>query len=119
MNGFSSQERRKASLIIFANLLDAFKILLDIMATEHIKFGSEYAKVIASVQPFDVSLSLLTGLFVQLSANLITHKDPTSLFDETPLDTATGAAMKDLWQDSGVQSAISWSRNLPFYDNML
>lgn len=45
MNGFTDEERRQAGLTIFANLLDAFRILLGIMATEHIKFGSESAKV--------------------------------------------------------------------------
>ncbi|OQE28633.1 hypothetical protein PENSTE_c003G05164 [Penicillium steckii] len=97
MNGFTDEERRQAGLTIFANLLDAFRILLGIMATEHIKFGSESAK---------------------LSADLITQKVPESLH-EVQLDTATGAAMKNLWQDSGVQVAVSWSRSLPFHDNLI
>ncbi|KAJ5267265.1 hypothetical protein N7478_010073 [Penicillium angulare] len=50
------------------------------MATEHINFGSESAKV---------------------SAVIITQKVPESLLDEVPLDTATGAAIRNLWQDSG------------------
>lgn len=98
MNGFTCEERRQAGLTIIANLLDAFKILLDIMAAEHIKFGSESAK---------------------LSASLITQKVPESLLDESPLDMATSVAMKKLWQDSGVQVAVSWSRSLPFHDNMI
>lgn len=40
-------------LIISANLLDAFRILLDIMATENIEFTTESAKVVPSfVVPF-------------------------------------------------------------------
>lgn len=46
MNGFSTHERRQAGLIIFASLLDAFQILLDIMATENIEFTTESAKVV-------------------------------------------------------------------------
>ncbi|KAJ5600687.1 hypothetical protein VI817_001815 [Penicillium citrinum] len=98
MNGFSTHERRQAGLIIFANLLDAFQILLDIMATENIEFTTESAKS---------------------SAELITKKEPESLLDRLPLDTAIGDAMKDLWQDSGVQIAIRLSRSLPFHDTML
>ena len=53
MNGFSTHERRQAGLIIFANLLDAFQILLDIMATENIEFTTESAKVVANFRrPF-------------------------------------------------------------------
>lgn len=48
MNGFSTHERRQAGLIIFASLLDAFQILLDIMATENIEFTTESAKVVPS-----------------------------------------------------------------------
>ena len=52
-NRFSIQERRQVGLIISANLLDAFRILLDIMATENIEFTTESAKVVPSfVVPF-------------------------------------------------------------------
>lgn len=45
MNGFSDDERRQSRTTILANLLDAFKILLDIMAIEQLDFGSERVKV--------------------------------------------------------------------------
>lgn len=50
---------------------------------------------------------------------MITKKEPESLLDKLPLDAAIGDAMKDLWQDSGVQIAIQLSRSLPFHDTML
>lgn len=50
-NGFSEDERRQTRAIIFANLLTAFKALLDIMATEHIAFSTESAKVARPMKP--------------------------------------------------------------------
>ncbi|CAI7651470.1 unnamed protein product, partial [Penicillium pancosmium] len=52
-----------------------------------------------------------------LSAGLIT-KEPKSLLDELSLETAVGDAIKDPWEDSGVQEAVSWSCSLPSHDNM-
>lgn len=48
MNGFSDDERRQTRMTILANLLDAFKILLDIMGIERLHFGSERVKVASS-----------------------------------------------------------------------
>jgi hypothetical protein len=45
MDEFSGQELRQTGLPIFTNLLDAFRILLNIMPKEDMKFDSESAKV--------------------------------------------------------------------------
>ncbi|KAJ5568988.1 hypothetical protein N7450_011474 [Penicillium hetheringtonii] len=98
VNGFSDDERRQTRATILANLLDAFKILLDIMATERLDFGCERAKQ---------------------SAALLAIMEPEILLIRIPLDTPFFTAMKSLWQDPGVKVAVSISRSLPFHDNLL
>ncbi|KAK5790596.1 hypothetical protein VI817_007883 [Penicillium citrinum] len=91
-------ESGKSTILKQMRLLYKNGILLDIMATEHIKFGSESAK---------------------FSAGLIKQKVPESLHDEVPLEGATRVAIKNLWQDPGVQVAVSRSRSLPFHENLI
>ncbi|OQE23808.1 hypothetical protein PENSTE_c008G03995 [Penicillium steckii] len=98
MNGFSDDERRQSRTTILANLLDAFKILLDIMAIEQLDFGSERVKK---------------------SADLLAMTESEILMVRNSHDTSIFTAMKSLWQDPGVKVAVSMSRCLPFHDNML
>ena len=46
-------------------------------------------------------------------------QEPESLLDKLPLDAAVGDAIKDFWQDSGVQVAVWLSQSLPFHGTML
>ncbi|KAJ5292143.1 hypothetical protein N7478_001394 [Penicillium angulare] len=83
------RERRQTRATILANLLDAFKILLDIVATERLDSGCERAKQ---------------------SADLLAIMEPKILFIWNPHDASIFTEMKTLWQDPGVEVAVSISR---------
>lgn len=50
-DGISEDERRQMRTVIFANLITAFKDLLNAMATENIAFDTESAKVVSPLKP--------------------------------------------------------------------
>jgi guanine nucleotide-binding protein subunit alpha len=44
--GFPEEERHQTRAVIYSNIVIAFKVLLDIMNSEHIKFDSDDTKVL-------------------------------------------------------------------------
>ena len=56
-NGFSLAERKENRAVIYSNMVVAFNVLLDIMATEEIEFGEEKTKVCARFTQCDLRLT--------------------------------------------------------------
>ncbi|KAJ6104862.1 G protein complex alpha subunit GanA [Penicillium sp. IBT 16267x] len=95
--GFSENERLQARAIIFINLITAFTTLLRIMEEENLNFSTEC---------------------VETSANLIRATNPGD-FSGATMSVAVFDAMKDVWEDEGIQEVVAKSRHLPFHDNMI
>lgn len=91
--GFSEEERRQARPVIIAGFLKDFKNLLDFMDCEGVVFGTESVKS---------------------SVNLIQNAEPGDSLDRTLCDS-----MKDVWQDSDCRQAVSGTRILDLYENLL
>ncbi|PGG97374.1 hypothetical protein AJ80_09714 [Polytolypa hystricis UAMH7299] len=95
--GFPDDERRQTRATIFSNLVVAFKVLLDIMETESIKFQYDTTKPLAE---------------------LIQETEPDVDADEAFADLQVRDAMREMWLDSGVQKAVSRGHEFALHDNL-
>ncbi|EEQ91758.1 small G-protein GPA2 [Blastomyces dermatitidis ER-3] len=95
--GFPEDERRQTRAVIYSNLVVAFKVLLDIMRTENIDFEHE------ATMP---------------QAQLLDSTEPDVDSDEAFSDLAIKDAMQGMWQDKGVQQAVSRGHEFALHDNL-
>ncbi|KAI1929830.1 hypothetical protein LOZ58_000648 [Ophidiomyces ophidiicola] len=87
--GFPEDERRQTRAVIYANMIVAFKILLDIMEAERISFDSKETEALAQ---------------------FIEDAESDVECDEAFTDLNIREAMKGMWFDLGVQKAVSKDR---------
>jgi guanine nucleotide-binding protein subunit alpha, other len=95
--GFQEDERIQIRAVIYSNVIVAFKVLLEIVQDENISFEHEETKV---------------------HADLIQGTDP----DVEAADAFTNMSVKDamlgMWQDAGVQRAVSKGHEYALNDNL-
>ncbi|KAL1978688.1 hypothetical protein VTN31DRAFT_1547 [Thermomyces dupontii] len=95
--GFPVDERCQHRAVIYSNLVVAFKVTLDIMETHKIEFERESSKPLAK----------------QLAE---TEADVDT--DEAFSDLTVRDAMKELWEDQGVQQAVARGHGFALHDNL-
>ncbi|KAL1964125.1 hypothetical protein VTN77DRAFT_7213 [Rasamsonia byssochlamydoides] len=95
--GFPEDERRQTRAVIYSNLVVAFKVLLEIMETQEIAFENEKSKPLAE---------------------LLANTEPDVDIDEAFSDTRVRDAMKELWEDNGVQKAVARGHEFALHDNL-
>ncbi|KAA8646363.1 hypothetical protein EYZ11_008735 [Aspergillus tanneri] len=95
--GFPEDERRQTRAVIYSNIVIAFKVLLEIMRAENIEF--QYG----STKPL---------------AGLIDNLEPDVGSDESFADLKVRDAMRDMWDDSGVQKAVARGHEFALHDNL-
>ncbi|KAI9928941.1 hypothetical protein MW887_001334 [Aspergillus wentii] len=95
--GFPEDERRQTRAVIYSNIVIAFKVLLDIMRAENIVFEKESTKPLAE---------------------LIDKSDPDLPSDEAFTDLKVRDAMREMWDDSGVQKAVARGHEFALNDNL-
>ncbi|CAI7613220.1 unnamed protein product [Penicillium pancosmium] len=96
--GFPEEERHQTRAVIYSNIVIAFKVLLDIMNSENIKFDSDDTKSLAE---------LLDS----------TEADVGS--DEAFSNLKIRDAMRGMWRDSGVQKAVARGHEFALHDNLV
>lgn len=95
--GFPEDERRQTRAVIYSNIVVAFKVLLEIMRTEDIPFEKEDNKPLAE---------------------LIDNTEADVGADEAFSDLRVKDAMRQLWDDSGVQKAVARGHEFALHDNL-
>ncbi|KAJ5115385.1 hypothetical protein NUU61_001144 [Penicillium alfredii] len=95
--GFPEEERHQTRAVIYSNVVIAFKVLLDIMSTENIKYENEKSKG---------------------PAELLESADSDVGSDEAFSDRKVRDAMKALWGDGGIQKAVSRGHEFALNDNL-
>ena len=95
--GFPTEERRQVRAVIYSNMVVAFRLLLEIMATEDFGFADEKTKIHAE---------LVEAIDSDLDAD-------DAFSDETVKD-----AMKAMWLDAGVQQAVAKGHEFALHDNL-
>ncbi|ODM22076.1 Guanine nucleotide-binding protein alpha-2 subunit [Aspergillus cristatus] len=95
--GFPDDERHQTRAVIYANLIIAFKVLLDIMNAEHINFEHDSTKPLAQ---------------------LVNNTDPDVGSEEAFSDMTIRDAMKSMWNDAGVQKAVARGHEFALHDNL-
>ncbi|KAL3482369.1 guanine nucleotide binding protein, alpha subunit [Aspergillus californicus] len=95
--GFPEDERRQTRAVIYSNLVVAFKVLLDIMRSQNIEFEHE------STRPL---------------AEFIDKLEPDVGVEEAFSDLKVRDSMTDMWNDSGVQKAVSKGHEFALHDNL-
>ncbi|PYI10289.1 guanine nucleotide binding protein, alpha subunit [Aspergillus sclerotiicarbonarius CBS 121057] len=95
--GFPEDERRQTRAVIYSNLVIAFKVLLDIMRAESIDFQQERTKPLAG---------FIDGL------------EPDVASDEAFSDPKVRDALRDMWDDTGVQKAVARGHEFALHDNL-
>ncbi|KAJ9481937.1 hypothetical protein VN97_g11518 [Penicillium thymicola] len=96
-NGFSEDERRQIRAVIYAIVIVAFKVLLDIMRAKNIDFETNRAKS---------------------SGNFIDKTELDVDSGRASLDTAVCDALKDIREDPGVRKAVEQSKAFALRDNL-
>lgn len=95
--GFPDEERRQIRAVIYANMVIAFRLLLEIMNTEDYGFADEKTKIYAET--------------VEAAEADVDAEEAFS--DENVRD-----AMKAMWLDSGVQQAVAKGHEFALHDNL-
>ncbi|KAL2834973.1 guanine nucleotide binding protein, alpha subunit [Aspergillus cavernicola] len=95
--GFPDDERRQTRAVIYSNIVVAFKVLLEIMRTEIIDFEHDNTRPLAG---------------------FIENLEPDVGIDEAFSDLKVRDAMNDMWNDSGVQKAVSKGHEFALHDNL-
>ncbi|KAL2008307.1 hypothetical protein VTN00DRAFT_8289 [Thermoascus crustaceus] len=95
--GFPEDERRQNRAVIYSNIIVAFKVLLDIMRAEEIQFEKEESKPLAE---------------------FIDNTEPDVGSEEAFSDLKVKDAMRQLWDDSGVQQAVARGHEFALHDNL-
>ncbi|KAI9374294.1 guanine nucleotide binding protein, alpha subunit [Aspergillus egyptiacus] len=95
--GFPDDERRQTRAVIYSNIVVAFKVLLEIMRTETIDFEHDNTRPLAE---------------------FIDNLEPDVGVEEAFSDLKVRDAMKDMWNDSGVQKAVSKGHEFALHDNL-
>ncbi|PWY80285.1 guanine nucleotide binding protein, alpha subunit [Aspergillus sclerotioniger CBS 115572] len=95
--GFPEDERRQTRAVIYSNLIIAFKVLLDIMRAESIDFQQERTKPLA---------------------DFIDSLEPDVASDEAFSDPKVRDALRDMWDDTGVQKAVARGHEFALHDNL-
>ncbi|KAJ6079536.1 hypothetical protein N7467_009289 [Penicillium canescens] len=96
--GFPEEERYTTRAVIYSNLVIAFKVLLDIMNAEGINFENEEK--------------------TKSYAELLDHTDPDVGSDEAFSDLTIRDAMRAMWKDTGVQTAVARGHEFALHDNL-
>lgn len=96
-NGFQKDEKIQTRAVIYSNVVVACKVLLEIMQTQRIAYSEETTKSHAA--------------FLE---NLDTDIDAEDAF----ADDRVKNALRALWEDTGVQSAVSKGHEFALNDNM-
>ena len=95
--GFPDEERRQVRAVIYSNMVVAYRLLLEIMATEEFAFADEKTKI---------------------HAETVEATDPDVEADEAFTDESIKDAMKAMWLDSGVQQAVAKGHEFALHDNL-
>ncbi|KAI2866634.1 hypothetical protein CBS12448_930 [Aspergillus niger] len=95
--GFPEDERRQTRAVIYSNLVIAFKVLLDIMRAENIDFQLEKTKPLAEY---------------------VDKLEPDVGSDEAFSDLKVRDALRDMWDDTGVQKAVARGHEFALHDNL-
>ncbi|GLI73109.1 hypothetical protein PoHVEF18_001319 [Penicillium ochrochloron] len=95
--GFPEEERHQTRAVIYSNVVIAFKVLLDIMNSEGINFERETTKT---------------------SADLLEGTEPDVGSDEAFSDLKIRDAMREMWNDAGVQKAVARGHEFALHDNL-
>lgn len=96
-DGFEVDERQVYKAVIYANMIRAIHILLEIMQSEEIECGEEKTKV-----------------HIQLLKETVADVDPGEAFS----DDNVKEAMVGMWLDTGVQKAIVKGHEHALFDNL-
>ncbi|KAL4782409.1 guanine nucleotide binding protein, alpha subunit [Aspergillus varians] len=95
--GFPEDERRQTRAVIFSNIVVAYKVLLEIMRTENIDFKHEATRSLA---------------------DFINNLEPDVGVEEAFSDLKVRDAMNEMWNDDGVQKAVSKGHEFALHDNL-
>ncbi|KAJ5648317.1 hypothetical protein N7490_004689 [Penicillium lividum] len=95
--GFPEDERHQTRAVIYSNVVIAFKVLLDIMKAEHIKFENSETKAMGT---------------------LLDKTEPDVGSDEAFSDLKIRDAMRVMWLDAGVQKAVARGHEFALHDNL-
>ncbi|KAL2854921.1 guanine nucleotide binding protein, alpha subunit [Aspergillus pseudoustus] len=95
--GFPEDERRQTRAVIYSNIVVAFKVLLEIMRTENLDFELEQTRPLA---------------------DFIDNVEPDVGIDEAFSDLRVRDAMNEMWNDGGVQKAVSKGHEFALHDNL-
>ena len=118
-SGFPDDERYQTRAVIYSNLVVAFKVLLDIMNAEHIDYEHENTRVMMPHPHMPWKTLLIDlSLFFQPFASLLENTAADVDLDDAFADLEVREAMKELWQDAGVQKAIQRGHEFALHDNL-
>ncbi|KAL4931205.1 guanine nucleotide-binding protein subunit alpha [Aspergillus undulatus] len=95
--GFPEDERRQTRAVIYSNIVVAYKVLLEIMRAENIDFEHEATRPLA---------------------DFIDNLEPDVGVEEAFSDLKVRDAMTEMWNDGGVQKAVSKGHEFALHDNL-
>lgn len=95
--GFPDEEKRQVRAVIFANMIVAFRLLIEIMNSEGFGFQDEKTK---------------------FHAEIMEATEPDVDADEAFSDMSVKDAMRAMWLDSGVQQAVAKGHEFALHDNL-
>lgn len=112
-DGFSKNEKEEWRIIIFQNIIDGLRMIIDAMEEFNMPFEHDNT----TVSILDYNLQQIADQSVtQVHLPIIMEEKDLHPFE--PIPTEYLLAFKDMWKDGGVQKAVERGNEYALHDNL-
>lgn len=112
-DGFTKNEKEEWRVIIFNNILDGLRMVIDAMGEFGIEF--EYENTAVSIfSPFNCA-AMNSNIF-QTHVPIILQEKDLRPYEAIPIEYLR--AFKDLWNDPGLQKTVERGNEYALHDNL-